>query len=86
MNDDHTLANDKAIERSANAHPSTWTKLKEPVTEGAGVRQAEIRPMFPQQFQQSSIVCQYVHRPGLDFLPGNPRSHVARSQAGPHTV
>ena len=46
MNDYDSLADDKAVKRSAYPKFSTRAKLKKPAAEGARVRQAQVGTMF----------------------------------------
>ena len=53
--------------RAAYACPTAWSQFKQPVTEGAGVRQAKIRAVFGQKLSKAGIVSKDIDWSGFDL-------------------
>jgi hypothetical protein len=61
------LTHEKTVKRPSNPGATPRTKLKQPITESARVRQPQVWPEFQQQFYQASIVRKDIHRPRLNL-------------------
>ena len=57
----------KAVEGPADARAPLWVEFKQTIAEGARVRQAKARPMLAKKFDESSVVREDVHWPGLNL-------------------
>jgi hypothetical protein len=62
------VANEKAVEGSADAGTAARPKLKQAIAESPRVREPEARPMFYEQFDQASVVGEDIHGPRLDVV------------------
>ncbi len=64
---DNALADQKAIERAADARPTARPKFEQPVAERARMRKAKTWPVFDQQFNETHIVGKNIDRPRFDL-------------------
>src|SRR5437868_5902387 len=67
VQDDHALANEKAIEGPADSRSPARAQLEQAIAEGARVRQAKTGAMLRKELNQTSVVGKDIYWPCLDL-------------------
>jgi hypothetical protein len=67
MQDHHTLANKKAVERPTNTGITVRPQFEEPLAKSPRVRETKTGAVFDQELDQTGIVRENVYGPRFDF-------------------
>jgi hypothetical protein len=67
MQDDHTLANEKAVERPTDARMSARPQFEQSFAKRSRVGKTKIRAVLGKEFNQSSVIRKDINRPRLNL-------------------